>query len=54
MIQIYLIYHGGTLFRTYGLTIKEFIIVILIAFSVIPFDLARKTYLIKKNNKEYL
>ncbi|MDD2409835.1 MAG: HAD-IC family P-type ATPase, partial [Bacilli bacterium] len=54
LIQIYLIYHGGNIFRTYGLTIKELFLVIIIAFSVIPFDIARKTYLIKKNNKEYL
>ncbi|MDD4407508.1 MAG: calcium-translocating P-type ATPase, PMCA-type [Bacilli bacterium] len=54
LIQIYLIYYGGNIFRTYGLTIKEFILIIMIAFSVIPFDIARKTYLIKKNNKEYL
>ena len=54
IIQIYLIYYGGKMFRTYGMTIKEILLVIIIAFSVIPFDLARKTYLIKKNNKEYL
>ncbi len=46
-VQIYLIYHGGSLFRTYGLTFKEFCLVILLSFSVIPFDLARKYYLQK-------
>ncbi len=47
-VQIYLIYHGGDLFRTYGLTAKEFFLVIIIAFSVIPIDFLRKIYI--KNN----
>ena len=47
IVQIYLIYNGGNLFRTYGLTIKELLFVLIIAFSVIPFDLFRKL-LIKK------
>ena len=42
IIQIYLIYNGGDLFRTYGLNIKEFIYILLLSFSVIPFDLIRK------------
>lgn len=42
LTQIYLIYHGGDLFRTYGLTAREFIIVLLLAISVIPFDFIRK------------
>lgn len=54
IIQVYFIYFGGNIFRTYGLTIKELIIVFGIAFTVIPFDLIRKTYLIKKNSKDYL
>ncbi len=53
-IQIYFIYFGGEIFRTYGLTLKEFIIIFLIAFTVIPFDIIRKTYLIKKDSKEYI
>jgi magnesium-transporting ATPase (P-type) len=48
IVQIYLIYHGGDLFRTYGLTIKELIFVLIIAFSVIPVDILRK-YFIKNN-----
>ena len=28
LVQVYLIYHGGDLFRTYGLTAKEFFIVL--------------------------
>ena len=43
IIQIYLIYYGGTLFRTTALTIKEFIIMLIISSTVIPFDLIRKT-----------
>lgn len=42
IIQIYLIYFGGSLFRTYGLTLKELIFTITIALSVIPFDILRK------------
>lgn len=42
IIQIYFIYYGGILFRTYGLSLKELILCLLLAFSVIPFDLIRK------------
>ena len=42
IIQILLIYYGGELFRTTGLTIKEFIVMILLSFTVIPFDILRK------------
>ena len=48
IVQIILIYYGGNLFRTYGLTIKELIITILLAFTVIPVDWIRKLYLRKK------
>ena len=47
-VQIYLIYHGGDLFRTYGLTAKEFFFVLVLAASVIPIDFLRKTYIRKK------
>ena len=50
IIQIILIYYGGELFRTSGLNIKEFIIMILFAISVIPFDILRKI-IYKKCNK---
>lgn len=40
--QVYLIYLGGPLFRTYGLTANEFIFVLLLGFSVIPVDMAKK------------
>ena len=44
-IQIILIYYGGDLFRTAGLTLSEFIIMLLIAFSVVPVDWFRKIIL---------
>ena len=46
--QIILIYYGGEVFRTTGLTIYEFEIMIILAFSIIPFDIIRKIIL-KKN-----
>lgn len=48
LIQIILIYYGGNLFRTAGLTLQEFEIMILLAFTVIPIDWLRKIYLRKK------
>lgn len=50
--QVYLIYNGGNLFRTYGLTLNEFIFVLILAFSVIPIDIFRKLiYKCKSTNK---
>ena len=49
--QIFLIYHGGDLFRTYGLLKRELLFVILMALSVIPLDFIRKVYLKKKGYK---
>ncbi len=51
IVQVILIYYGGTVFRTSGLTSREFIIMILFAFSVIPFDWIRKIILKKKGLK---
>ena len=51
IVQIYLIYFGGDLFRTYGLTAKEFLIILLISLSVWPVDGIRKL-IIKKLNLE--
>lgn len=48
IVQIFLIYHGGDVFRTYGLTIKELAFVFVLALSVFPVDILRK-YLLKKN-----
>ena len=48
IVQIYLIYYGGKIFRTYGLNMAEFEIMILISTLVVPFDLLRKIYLRKQ------
>ena len=50
VVQIILIYYGGKLFRTSGLNIKEFMVMILLSFTVIPFDILRKI-IFKKHNK---
>lgn len=49
LVQLYLIYYGGNLFRAYGLSLKELIITILLASTVIPVDWLRK--LVTKRNK---
>ncbi|MDD3341643.1 MAG: calcium-translocating P-type ATPase, PMCA-type [Bacilli bacterium] len=48
IVQIILIYFGGSVFRTVGLTFKELQIMILLAASVIPIDFMRKLFLRKK------
>ena len=52
IMQIYFIYYGGIIFRTYGLNLKELLIVLGLAFSVVPVDLFRK--FIFNNNKDYI
>ena len=42
LVQLYLIYYGGELFRAFGLTLKEIQITILLAATVIPIDWIRK------------
>ncbi|MGM9878338.1 MAG: calcium-translocating P-type ATPase, PMCA-type [Bacilli bacterium] len=49
IVQIILIYYGGELFRTTGLTLIEFEIMILFAFSIVIVDIIRKIVLKKKN-----
>ena len=49
IIQIFLLYYGGNLFRSYGLTLKELVITLLIAISVIPVDIIRKLFLKNKS-----
>ena len=49
IMQIYLIYRGGEVFRTNGLTLKEFIIMLILSLTVIPLDFVRKIILKKKN-----
>lgn len=48
IVQIYLIYYGGNMFRAYGLTPLEFEIMILLSLTVVPIDWIRKVYLRKK------
>ena len=50
IMQIYLIYRGGTVFRTSGLSIYEFIIMFLFSLLVIPIDFLRKLIFKIKNN----
>jgi len=52
VIQILMIYYGGNLFRTVGLTYQEFFIMLTLAISVIPFDWCRKIVLRLLNNKD--
>lgn len=51
LVQLSLIYFGGSIFRTTGLTLFELNVTILIAFSVIPVDFIRKIILKKFNKK---
>ena len=48
IVQVLLIYYGGELFRTSGLTLKEFVVMLFVSFSVIPFDILRKILMKKK------
>ena len=50
-MQLYLLYYGGELFRTSGLTLKQFFIMLSISMLVIPIDFIRKLYL-KKTSKD--
>lgn len=52
MFQLLIVYKGGNIFRTYGLTINELVFVLFLSFSIIPIDLLRK-YLIKDKNIEW-
>ena len=49
-MQILLTYVGGVIFCCYGLTIEEWLVVIIMAISIIPIDLLRKL-IIRKINK---
>lgn len=46
-VQIGMIYYGGNLFRTAGLTIFEFLIMLLLSLTVIPIDILRKFITLK-------
>lgn len=45
--QMFIIYNGGDIFRTYGLELNELILVLVLALSVFPVDWLRK-YVLKK------
>ena len=42
VVQIIMIYYGGSIFRTVPLSVKEFIIMLLLSFTVVPVDVLRK------------
>ena len=48
IIQMLIIYKGGSLFRTYGLNLAELELMILLASTVVPFDWLRKISLKQK------
>lgn len=50
IVQILLIYYGGSIFRTVDLNLKELIFVIVVSATVIPVDWIRKI-IFKKNNE---
>nr|WP_312579654.1 calcium-translocating P-type ATPase, PMCA-type [Sedimentibacter sp.] len=52
IIQIILLYFGGSVFRSYGLSMQELMVILSLSFTVIPFDLMRKSYLRLKHSKE--
>ena len=45
IVQLFLLYNGGQTFRTFGLTLNEFLVMLLFSFSVIPIDIVRKIIL---------
>ncbi|MCL2698853.1 MAG: calcium-translocating P-type ATPase, PMCA-type [Defluviitaleaceae bacterium] len=47
VVQIFIIYRGGTVFRTAGLEPAHLLIVVMLAFTIIPVDMLRK-YLLRK------
>ena len=54
IVQMYLIYYGGSLFRTYGLSLKELLIVLGVSFTVIPIDFLRKLLFKRKGVIDYI
>lgn len=52
VVQVILIYCGGNLFRTVGLSFKEFNFMLVFAMTVIPFDWIRK-YMLKRRKNNY-
>lgn len=52
IVQIILIYYGGSMFRTVPLTINEFLIMISFSFTVVPVDILRKI-ICKRRSKTF-
>ena len=50
IVQVVLMYYAGTMFRTIPLSIKEFVIMLAFAFTVVPVDIIRKI-ICKKQEK---
>ena len=48
IVQICLIYYGGSMFRTYGLSLAQFELMVILAALVVPVDWIRKLLLRKK------
>lgn len=49
LVQLYIIYFGGVMFRSFGLSPKHLLITILISLTIIPIDTIRKIILNKKH-----
>lgn len=47
VVQVGMIYYGGSLFRTTGLTLSEFLVMVGVALTIIPADMIRKLILRK-------
>ena len=50
IVQIAMIYWGGSVFRTVGLSLPEFMMMIILSSTVIPVDMIRKIWLKRKNS----
>lgn len=50
LIQIFIIYFGGSIFRTVRLHFNDLIVITILSFTIIPVDTIRK-YIISKNKK---
>ncbi len=53
-IQVLLIYYGGAVFRTAGLRLEELALVVLMASTVVVFDLGRKLLLRVNKRKGFI
>ncbi len=51
IVQLIMIYYGGRVFRTAGLTLDQLRMILLMAFSVIPAEQLRKWFLRRKRRK---